>query len=103
MIIHNATFIVRRDDEDKLIEWLKEFTLGISSGKGFNPRISVMREAGGVRSHEADAASVAYQMEFPDEKSAKDWSADQFEVIARTFSSLFGAEAMVFTSLFEVV
>lgn len=103
MVIHNATFIVKREDEQKLIEWLKEFTLGVSPGLGTNPRISVMREAGGVRAHEGEAASVAYQMEFPDEKSAKAWNAEQFNRIADTFVSLFGADAMAFTSLFEVV
>lgn len=103
MVIHNASFIVRKEDEPRLIEWLKEFTLGISRGEGTNPRISVMREAGGQRHDEADAASVAYQMEFPDEKSAKDWSLTQFERIASTFVSLFGTEALVFTSLFEVI
>lgn len=103
MVIHNASFIVRKEDESRLIEWLKEFINGISRGEGTTPRVSVMREAGGQRHDEADTASVAYQMEFPDEISAKDWSATQFDSLATTFVSLFGADAMVFTSLFEVI
>ena len=104
MVIHNATFMVRRELESELVLWLKSETAGMSRGEGFNPRISAMREAGGVRNHEADAASVAFQMEFEDEKGALEWRSTAFDALAGKFIGRFGTnEAMVFTSLFEVV
>jgi len=104
MVIHNATFMVRRDLEGDLVLWLKGETAGLSYYTGKNPRISAMREAGGIRSHEADAASVAFQVEFPDEEEALRWRAEVFTPLAGRFTSRFGSEeSMAFTSLFEVV
>lgn len=103
MIIHNATFIGRRELEKEILEWLKIHSHGIEDETGKNPRISVMREAGGVRAAETDTASIAYQIEFPDEETAKAWNISVFESLALKFTERFGGDNMVFTSLFEVV
>lgn len=108
MIIHNATFMVRKEMEAEVILWLKgeiakmETGDNAGMGEGFNPRVSAMREAGGVSHEHADAASVAFQVEFPSVSSAKIWSERSFEKLAADFDSKFGPEGMVFTSLFEV-
>ncbi|MBD5237605.1 MAG: DUF4286 family protein [Bacteroidales bacterium] len=101
MTIHNATFMVRKEQEADVILWLKGEKIDLANG--CNPRVSAMREAGGIRHDQADAASIAYQVEFPDEKSAKDWSNGPFSELANKFDGKFGPEGMVFTSLFEVV
>ena len=109
MIIHNATFMVRKELESDLILWLKAEIAKLANsthagmGEGTNPRVSAMREAGGVSHEHADAASVAFQVEFPTEASAKIWSERSFNPLAAAFDSKFGPEGMVFTSLFEVV
>ena len=108
MIIHNATFMVRKDLENDLILWLKEKIGRLESGnagmgEGCNPRVSAMREAGGVSHIHADAASVAFQVEFPSETTAKIWAERAFNPLAAEFDEKFGPEGMVFTSLFEVV
>ncbi len=109
MIIHNATFMVRRDLEADLVGWLKEQLAAMQSegvarmGEGCNPRVSAMREAGGISHHHADAASVAFQIEFPDIPSAKIWSDRSFTPLAEAFTSRYGEESMAFTSLFEIL
>ncbi len=109
MIIHNATFMVRREMEAEVILWLKGEIAKLEAGdkagmgEGTNPRVSAMREAGGVSHEHADAASVAFQVEFPSVAAAKLWGERSFERLASAFDSKFGPEGMVFTSLFEVV
>ena len=104
MIIHNATFMIEKEREADVILWLKKeiATPGFTDG-GCNPRVSAMREAGGVNHKEAEAASIAYQVEFPDEKTARNWSMSAFNKLAEAFTNRFGQQTMVFTSLFEVV
>lgn len=109
MIIHNSTFMIRKEREGDVISWLKK-ELGIDSrntpdcktGGLVNPRISAMREAGGISHEHADAASVAFQSEFEDVPSALAWRERVFNPLAERFSSVFGEESMVFCSLFEV-
>ncbi|MBD5189446.1 MAG: DUF4286 family protein [Bacteroidales bacterium] len=109
MIIHNATFMVRKEMEAEVILWLKGEIAGLMNdelagmGEGTNPRVSAMREAGGVSHEHADAASVAFQVEFPSLHAAKIWSERSFNKLADAFGEKFGPEGMVFTSLFEVV
>lgn len=109
MIIHNATFMVRKEEENALILWLKqeiarmEIASEAEMGEGKNPRVSAMREAGGISHEHADAASVAFQMEFPSIESAKIWSERSFNPLAAAFDKEFGPEGMAFTSLFEVI
>lgn len=108
MVIHNATFMVRKELENDLILWLKGEIARMEGGKagmgeGCNPRVSAMREAGGVSHLHADAASIAFQVEFPSEASAKIWAERAFNPLVVAFDDKFGPEGMVFTSLFEVV
>ena len=104
MIIHNATFMIERERESEVILWLKkEIAAPGHTGNGCNPRVSAMREAGGVSHKEAEAASIAYQVEFPDEKSAREWNRTIFSSLADAFILKFGQQTMVFTSLFEVI
>ncbi|MDE6027302.1 MAG: DUF4286 family protein [Muribaculaceae bacterium] len=109
MIIHNATFMVRKEMEAEVILWLKgkiarmENDAVAGMGEGKNPRVSAMREAGGVSHEHADAASLSFQVEFPSAASAKIWGERSFQKLAADFDSKFGPEGMVFTSLFEVV
>ncbi|MDE6717692.1 MAG: DUF4286 family protein [Muribaculaceae bacterium] len=103
MIIHNATFMVKKALEPRVVAWLKEEIAATDTGAGYAPRISAMREAGGVSHEHADAASVAFQLEFPDIDSARCWSAQTFDGIADRFTAAFGGESMVFTSLFEIL
>lgn len=103
MTIHNATFMVERHREADVILWLKQELTTLHRAAGTAPRISAMREAGGVSAEHADAASVAFQMEFPDHESAKAWSLTVFNELAARFEKQFAPDAMVFTSLFEVI
>ncbi len=103
MIIFNSTFMVRKELEAEVILWLKGEIAKLELGEGCNPRVSAMREAGGVSHEHADAASIAFQVEFPSAEAAKSWSRASFEPLASAFDSVFGPEGMVFTSLFEVV
>lgn len=107
MIIHNATFMTERSHEKEVITWLKERLADMESRGGlcggWNPRISAMREAGGISHEEAEAASIAFQVEFEDSAAARLWSAREVTPLAAAFTSRFGVESMVFTSLFEVV
>lgn len=101
--------MVRKELESDLILWLKEEILKLQTsetagmGEGDHPRVSAMREAGGVSHEHADAASVAFQVEFPSVNSAKIWGDRIFQKLAGAFDAKFGPEGMVFTSLFEVV
>lgn len=109
MIIHNATFMVEKERESEVILWLKgeiarmEKSSDAAMGEGRNPRVSAMREAGGVSHEHADAASIAFQVEFPDMAAAKIWGERSFGKMADAFTAKFGQQTMVFTSLFEVI
>lgn len=100
--------MVRKELESDLILWLKSEIARMEGavagmGEGCNPRVSAMREAGGVSHEHADAASVAFQVEFPSEASARIWAERSFNPLAAAFDKRFGPEGMAFTSLFEVV
>ncbi len=99
--------MTEKSREAAAIAWLKEkiadMTRRDAFGGGWNPRISAMREAGGISHEEADAASIAFQVEFEDAGSARSWSLREISALAEEFARRFGAESMVFTSLFEVV
>lgn len=107
MVIFNSTFMVRKELESDVILWLKGEIIKLQGaggfGEGCNPRVSAMREAGGVSHEHADAASVAFQVEFPGISSAKEWEQSRFGTLAMEFDGKFGPEGMVFTSFFEVV
>lgn len=113
MVIHNASFMMEREMEEEFVSWLRAeldaagITGGTSGqesgGCALHPRMSAMREAGGVDYREAEAQSVAFQVEFPTVGEAKAWSRDVFSTIAARFEEKFGPQAMVFTSIFEEI
>lgn len=103
MVIHNATFMVLPDKEGELILWLKGEIASMSLADGRAPRVSAMREAGGISHRQAEAASVAFQVEFDDIDRARTWGKEEFAALADAFSARFGADSMVFTSIFEIV
>ena len=113
MVIHNASFMMEREMEEKFVSWLRSEleAAGITGGKAgqesggcaLHPRISAMREAGGVDYREAEAQSVAFQVEFPTVGEAKAWNRDVFSTLAARFEEKFGPQAMVFTSIFEEI
>lgn len=115
MVIHNASFMMEREKEKEFVSWLRREleSAGIigttdeygreSGGFSLRPRVSAMREAGGVDYREAEAQSVAFQVEFSTVGEAKEWNRDVFSTIAARFEEKFGPQAMVFTSIFEEI
>lgn len=105
MIIHNASFIMERDAEADFLAWLRSCCEKINwehePGAPTALRVSAMREAGGVDYRQAEAQTVAFQLEFHTIEDAKKWSAQRFSSIAAEFEEKFGPQAMVFVSLFE--
>lgn len=101
MIIHNATFMIVKERESEFVDWFRE-NVGML-GELRDPRLSAMREAGGVDYRQAEAQSVAFQCEFASIGEARLWSAGRFAELAALFEERFGPEAMVFTSLFEIL
>lgn len=89
--------------EQEFVSWLrKEIELhGLGDMPGL--RVSAMREAGGVDYHQAEAQSVAFQLEFATVEHARRWGQDVFPMIASRYESQFGPQALVFTSVFEVL
>ena len=107
MIIHNATFMLDKRRETEAVNWLKTAVSSMEEknqlGLGRYPRLSAMREAGGVSHEQAEAASIAFQVEFDNADHARVWNRGAFSSLAEDFSHRFGPDAMVFTSLFEVL
>ena len=103
MIIHNATFMIEKEREGEFVKWLAERLDSVIEPPALNPRVSAMREAGGVDYRQAEAQSVAFQLEFPTLETARDWSSRKFGPLAAEFAEAFGPNAMAFTSLFETI
>lgn len=101
MLIHNATFMMECRREAEFIEWFKENLPALGSLS--NPRLSCMREAGGIDYRHAEAQSVAFQTEFSDIEQAHAWSESKFASLAANFEEKFGPQAMVFVSIFEAM
>lgn len=101
MVIHNATFMVELREEGSLISWLRSHLPEM--GELRSARLSAMREAGGVECAQAEAQSLAFQCEFNSEGEALEWRAERFKHLADGFMDEFGPNAMVFTSIFEII
>ena len=101
MVIHNASFMMEREREGEFVEWIRERLGAQVLGAGLRPALSAMREAGGIDYRDAEAQTVAFQMEFDDIESARRWGRECFADLAAAFEKDFGPNAMVFTSLFE--
>lgn len=80
--------MIEREREAEFIGWLRSEikTMGeFSLPEGpCRPRLSAMREAGGVDYREAEAQSVAFQVEFDDIEAARKWSRGVFANLAAT-------------------
>lgn len=100
MVIHNASFMMERDREREFVDWIKGelFDMGLDCGTTL---LSAMREAGGVDYRDAEAQTVALQVEFDTVPEALEWRETGFMRLAEGFAAKFGPEAMVFTSVFE--
>ncbi|MDE6391725.1 MAG: DUF4286 family protein [Muribaculaceae bacterium] len=107
MVIHNATFMMEREREGEFIDWLRGLVAGeglfAESLRGRRVRLSAMREAGGVDYRQAEAQSVAFQVEFDSIEEARKWSREALPTVAARFEEHFGPQAMVFTSVFEEI
>lgn len=97
--------MMEREMEGEFVAWLREELKGLAGADGRSglrsPRISAMREAGGVDYRQAEAQSVAFQTEFHTVEDARRWSREVFSALAARFEEKFGPQAMVFTSIFE--
>lgn len=101
MVIHNATFMAEHKDECSLIAWLRG---RIKAMEGLrSPRLSAMREAGGVDSSQAECVSISFQCEFTSEADALKWREERLAPTADDFMAEFGPNAMIFTSIFEII
>lgn len=93
--------MIVKEREAEFVAWFREKVEMLGDMR--NPRLSAMREAGGVDYRQAEAQSVAFQCEFDSLGKARLWSAGRFAELAALFEEKFGPEAMVFTSLFEIL
>lgn len=97
--------MIEREHESAFIAWLRsEISNLVIPGAPqdpANPRLTSMREAGGVDYLEAEAQSVAFQVEFDHIHEARKWNRETFADLAAKFEEKFGPQAMVFTSIFE--
>lgn len=109
MVIFNATFMIEESREQEFLDWLgMELPAKMPMGFGRNgwdyaPQVSAMREAGGVDYRQAEAQSIALQMRFEDIAAARLWGRGKFATLGARFEEKFGPQAMVFTSIFEVI
>lgn len=106
MIIHNASFMIEREREPELTDWLRAEIGSIAFGDSkapADPKLSAMREAGGVDYRKAEAQTVAFQVMFRTIEEARSWSKTVFADIAARFEEKFAPQALVFTSIFELL
>lgn len=99
--------MIEREREAEFITWIRARIAGMTftvNGAGpLNPRLSAMREAGGVDYRHAEAQSIAFQVEFADIETARKWSAGVLADTVALFEGKFGPQAMAFASIFELV
>lgn len=114
MVIYNCTFMMLREKEGEFLDWFRSgagvLTAPEGSGGGSrigfvpcNPRLSALVSAGGIYSDEADAHSVAFQVEFADEAQALRWADARLGTLCARFAEKFGPEAMTFSSIFRCI
>lgn len=90
--------------EEEFLGWFGRAVsaLGVLEGlSGSSACLTAMREAGGVDYRQAEAQTVAFQVEFESAEAARTWSRERFASLAAAFEEAFGPQAMVFTSIFE--
>lgn len=101
MLIHNATFMVAPERGAEFLEWIAP--LAYKAGGRRRPRLSVMRQAGGATADEAQALSVAFQVEFETMAEVEEWTGKRLRPLVAAFERRYAPDAMVFTSVFETI
>ncbi len=102
MYIFNTTFMLLPGGEGILLELLTP-VVAICREGGLNPRVSVMKEAGGAPASKEEASSVAFQVEFNNLDDLRHWEKGENKILTDKFTDIFAPEAMTFTSVFETV
>ena len=114
MVIYNCTFMMLREKEGEFLDWFRAgvgaLTAPEAPGEGSrvgfepgNPRLSALVSAGGISRDEAEAHSVAFQVEFVDEAQAQRWADARLGRLCAAFAEKFGPEAMTFSSIFSCI
>ena len=114
MVIYNCTFMMLREKEGEFLDWFRAevgaLTAPEAPGEGSrvgfepcDPRLSALVSAGGISRDEADAHSVAFQVEFADEAQAQRWADARLGRLCAVFAEKFGPEAMTFSSIFRCI
>jgi len=105
MLIANTTFMMLHEREPEFLDWFRMQLPIITDARwgGVNPRLSAMRQAGGIDHTQAEAQSVAFQMEFGRREDLDRWNKAPLANVAADFEEKFGPEAMVFSSIFEIL
>lgn len=101
MVIHNASFMVEHDREEDLLAWLRGRLKEIPVPGQM--QVSAMREAGGADCSRAEAQTVSFQVRFESIDGAREWSRDVFAGLAAEFERRYAPQALVFTSIFEII
>lgn len=93
--------MIDREHEREFTEWFRKVCVGLEPMRA--PRLTAMREAGGIDYTQADAQSMAFQCEFESREDARRWAAEKLAPVAAAFEEMFGPQAMVFASMFETI
>lgn len=103
MYVHNTSFFILRSREEEFLKWFGGVRPELEADNGYNDRLSVLRETGGANDVEAEAQTLAFQLEFADIDMLHDWVTKKMEPVIADFEKSFGPEAAVFTSVFEIL
>ena len=103
MVNLNVSFVIRREDEGRFVEWMGECLRSLDSKLPGACEISAMREAGGIDYSEMEAHTVACRWTFPTLEEAKKMQRDTLPGIVSEFQTRFSPEGMAFASLFEAI
>lgn len=93
--------MIERDREEDFLAWFAANRP--ADGSGVNPRLSVMRMSGGVDYRQAEAQSIAYQLEFESRADAELWLASSLPDVAARFEERYAPNALIFNSIFESI
>lgn len=102
MYILNITFMMVPESEPRFRELIAP-TVSHCREDGLNPRLSRMREAGGVEAAADEALSIAFQIELPTIEEARRWHGILEASAVAEFIEAFAPEAITFASIFETI
>ena len=103
MYIQNISFIIVRERERELLDWLEDNKTVLTGTGGINHRLSILRETAGASDVTAEAQTIAFQAEFCDMKALRAWMDNSIHPLIIQFETKFGPEAVAFTSVFETL